>query len=116
MPRLTAASIWPARHGREAGAENFGEIGAAIDAEAEHARRRRRQAQADGRAAVIEQIELHQERRAAHDLDEARSSQRSGGTGRRRSSATTKPSTSPSSATRTPAQQVTPKPLSSSGP
>ena len=27
MPMLTAASIWPARHGGEAGAKNLGEIG-----------------------------------------------------------------------------------------
>ena len=84
MPTLIAASICPAGTAGEAGAKDLGEIGRRVEAEADDARGRRAQPQADRRAAGVEQEELHQERRAAEDLDEdALSSQLSGGIGSR---------------------------------
>ena len=50
------------RHGGKSGAENLGEIGRGIEAEADDARRRRAEPQADVGAPRIEQEQLHEER------------------------------------------------------
>ena len=57
------------RDAGEAGAENLGEIGAAIEPEAADADGESIQGDADMRAASIDQEKLHQQRRAAKKLD-----------------------------------------------
>jgi hypothetical protein len=57
------------RHGAEARAEDFREIGAAVDGEAEETGRQGVEPEADQRAAVVKHEELHEEGRAADDLD-----------------------------------------------
>ena len=42
MPIARAASVWPRSDGLDAGAEHFGEIGAAVEPEADHGGRDRR--------------------------------------------------------------------------
>ena len=57
------------RHRAKARAERFGEIRAAIEAEAEHAGCQRFEREAERRAAVVQQEELHEKRRAAKEFD-----------------------------------------------
>ena len=116
MPTLIAASIWPRGTRGEAGAEDLGEIGRGIEAEAEDARRRRAEPEPDERPAGIEQEQLHQERRAADDLDEdCASASAAAGTAAGTRSAIAKPSTRPSTPPTLQQQIVTPKPLISEG-
>jgi len=63
-PRHEAASM-TRRHRFESRAERFGKIGAAIEAESEHAGCHRFEREAERRAAVVQQKQLHEKRRTA---------------------------------------------------
>src|SRR6202044_2008891 len=60
----------PNRHGGEAGAKDFGEIGRGVKPEAQDAGGGGAESEPDRRTPSVEEKELHQERRAAKKLDE----------------------------------------------